>query len=343
MGQTATPPAAPAADSVPTLNNWSLASASPAPTTAAPSAAPAAAAEAKTSWADRKPDYQLEIRVDSLDEANKSLVSLFADAGWSADRKEAGHGEFRKGGVDSAQKAQAPVTMRYYSVASGGGETTWYILTDRDSISRFASRLAQSTQLAVTHGSSTEFQPIAQIQDRLRQDKNAQGLALGGTVTGSGAGGPGGTGGGAANLAAEKAQTKAPAKTEGKDATSAPIDDTASKIDNLEINGFAGQVATATPTQQAGAAPSAPLAQTQGKGGAADKPAEGFGEVAKARGAAQQAHGLEEAAKPAPTDSEKVLLVIHVRTVAAEAALMHLAAPAAADQAAPAEAAPAAK
>ena len=282
----------------------------------------------------------MEIRVDSLDEANKSLVSLFANAGWSADRKEAGHGEFRKGGVDTAQKETAPASKySYYSVASGGGETTWYILTDRDSISRFASRLAQSTQLAVVPGSSTEFQPIAQIQDQLRRDKQPGSLALGGTVTGSGAGG---AGGGAANLAeAEKVQTKAPAKTEGKDATSAPIDNTASKIDNLEINGFAGQVATATPTQQAGAAPSAPLAQTQGKGGAADKPAEGFGEVAKARGAAQQAHGLEEAAKPAPTDSEKVLLVIHVRTVAAEAALMHLAAPAAADQAAPAEAAPA--
>jgi hypothetical protein len=142
---------------------------------------------------------QLVIQSESTAEADQGLVELFRAAGWqslASDRRDrwSGSGEPEKpqaqqtevgrrsepaaGKVLSEEISQpAAAGAYYYRPAAAGvyykavrnGENVWLVLADRDSISRFGSRLAQARGLTVAAASSTEFRVIRGLQDQLRQ------------------------------------------------------------------------------------------------------------------------------------------------------------------------------
>ena len=149
-------------------------------------------------------DNQLIIRADSHDEADRRLVQLFEATGW---RPLAAAGE-RERSVSRAgvsqdegaepQKPPAAVSAGAVSVTSpekgqppagpgapGGvywqvshnGEQVWLVLADRDSLSRFGSRLAQIQGMDVDADSSTEFRAIARLQQELKESLGRQAVA----------------------------------------------------------------------------------------------------------------------------------------------------------------------
>ena len=152
----------------------------------------------------RAADNQLIIRVDPRDEADRRLVQLFKATGWrslapigerqrSVSRLEVlqdERGEPRKPpAAVSAGFASPPPAEKgrplggpaapggVYWQASRNGEQVWLVLADRDSLSRFGSRLAQVEGMDVDADSSTEFRAIARLQQQLKHSLARQAVA----------------------------------------------------------------------------------------------------------------------------------------------------------------------
>ena len=149
-------------------------------------------------------DNQLIIRADSRDEADRRLVQLFMATGW---RPLAPTGERERSvsrlevlqdkgaepqkppaavsagaaSLPPAEKGQPPAAAGapggVYWQVSHNGEQVWVVLADRDSLSRFGSRLAQVQGMDVDADSSTEFQAIARLQQELKQSLGRQAVA----------------------------------------------------------------------------------------------------------------------------------------------------------------------
>ncbi|MBE3097966.1 MAG: zf-HC2 domain-containing protein [Planctomycetes bacterium] len=149
-------------------------------------------------------DNQLIIRADSPDEADRRLVQLFMATGW---RPLAPTGERERSvsrlevlqdkgaepqkppaavsagaaSLPPAEKGQPPAGPGapggVYWQVSHNGEQVWVVLADRDSLSRFGSRLAQVQGMDVDADSSTEFQAIARLQQELKQSLGRQAVA----------------------------------------------------------------------------------------------------------------------------------------------------------------------
>jgi hypothetical protein len=143
---------------------------------------------AATGDALRTADNQLVLRVDSPDEADRNLVDLFKDAGWHAlavDRQRAAlkqeaavNGRWSRDDQAAPQAEQLDMKKLapggVYYRATRNGENVWLVLADRDSISRFGSRLAQAQGLTVAAESSPEFRAIRGLQDQLRNSEYAK-------------------------------------------------------------------------------------------------------------------------------------------------------------------------
>ena len=143
---------------------------------------------AATGDALRTADNQLVLRVDSPDEADRNLVELFKDAGWHALAVDRQHAALKQeaavNGRWSRDDPAAPQAEKsdmkelapggVYYRATRNGENVWLVLADRDSISRFGSRLAQAQGLTVADGSSAEFLPIRGLQEQLRESQPAK-------------------------------------------------------------------------------------------------------------------------------------------------------------------------
>jgi hypothetical protein len=143
---------------------------------------------AATGDALRAADNQLVLQVESPDEADRNLVELFKAAGWHAlavdrassalNKEEAQEGWGAREGRSSSQAEgygmkRLPPGGVYYR-ATRNGENVWLVLADRDSLSRFGSRLAQTQGLAVGMESSSEFLPIRGLQVQLRDSEYAK-------------------------------------------------------------------------------------------------------------------------------------------------------------------------
>jgi hypothetical protein len=202
-------------------------------------------AEAKKA-ADGQPDYQLVIRADSVDAANKMLKVLFAASGWSASDAAEWKDSAKVFGYTADQRRSISATDSYVEAASEG-EATWYIVTDRASVSRFADRLGQWPQLAVAGGSSEAFQATARQQDLYRRALASEGVV---TINhsaspGSGAGGvvastgTAARGGAAATTSDINAWQKAP-DTAGQAAAAKPA----------PVGEVRGQTETASPAAE---------------------------------------------------------------------------------------------
>jgi anti-sigma factor RsiW len=134
-------------------------------------------------------DNQLVLQVASADEGAKNLQKLFAENGWRAAATATGSGEMHgsltqagTGLVPDAESArpakggpakELPASGIYY-LTSNGNEPTWLVLADRDSLSQFASRLAQLPALAVSPGTSRQFQAVADLQKAAQEGLMAQ-------------------------------------------------------------------------------------------------------------------------------------------------------------------------
>jgi hypothetical protein len=143
---------------------------------------------AATGDALRTADNQLVLRVDSPDEADRNLVELFKDAGWHALAVDRQHAALKQeAAVNGRWSRDDPAAPRaeqldmkklapggVYYRATRNGENVWLVLADRDSISRFGSRLAQAQGLTVADGSSAEFLPIRGLQEQLRESQPAK-------------------------------------------------------------------------------------------------------------------------------------------------------------------------
>jgi hypothetical protein len=152
----------------------------------------------------RAADNQLILRADSPDEADRRLVQLFRANGWwslapteERQRFVSGHkvsqdegGEPRKppaagptgaGPQPPPEKGQptagpgAPGGV--YWQASRNGAQVWLVLADRDSLSRFGSRLAQVDGMDVDGDSSPEFRAIARLQQQWKESLGRQAVA----------------------------------------------------------------------------------------------------------------------------------------------------------------------
>ena len=136
-----------------------------------------------TSEALRAADNQLVLSVESPDEADRNLVELFKAAGWHAltvdrdrsalNKEEGARGRGAGDGRPLAEVEENLVERRLppggvYYRATRNGEDVWLVLADRDSLSRFGSRLAQAQGLSVGAGSSAEFLAIRGLQSQLR-------------------------------------------------------------------------------------------------------------------------------------------------------------------------------
>jgi len=137
---------------------------------------------AATGDAIRAADNQLVIRAESPDAADRSLVELFKAAGWrplAVDRASSFADEERENRLGAGDYAYGPAATEHFTraIPPGGvyyratrdGEDVWLVLADRDSISRFGSRLAQAQELTVAAESSTDFRAIRGLQEQLRR------------------------------------------------------------------------------------------------------------------------------------------------------------------------------
>jgi anti-sigma factor RsiW len=131
-------------------------------------------------------EYQLVLVADSRREGSQALQQMFQSNGWqavSAGKTDAGLGAMKRmaedrgaaaggqagGGTGAARAgggagAAKPLPSGLYYAASNGAEDTWVVLTDRDSLSRFGSRLLLAQDLSVAPDSSVEFRPLAKEQ-----------------------------------------------------------------------------------------------------------------------------------------------------------------------------------
>jgi hypothetical protein len=136
----------------------------------------------------REAGNQLVLRVESPDQADRSLVELFKAAGWrplavdrersALKRTEEENSRGVAGGDPSAKAGNYEVRKlvpggAYYR-ATRDGENVWLVLADRDSLSRFGSRLAQAQGLTVSAGSSADFLAIRQLQSQIRESQSAK-------------------------------------------------------------------------------------------------------------------------------------------------------------------------
>jgi anti-sigma factor (TIGR02949 family) len=149
-------------------------------------------------------DNQLILRADSPDEADRRLVQLFRANGWWSlaptgerersvsragvsqdERGEPGKppaaGSAGAGPLPPPEKGQptagpgAPGGV--YWQASRNGAQVWLVLADRDSLSRFGSRLAQVEGIDVDGDSSPEFRAIARLQQQWKESLGRHAVA----------------------------------------------------------------------------------------------------------------------------------------------------------------------
>ncbi|MBM4017395.1 MAG: hypothetical protein FJ288_03560 [Planctomycetes bacterium] len=126
---------------------------------------------------------QLVIQAESLAEADRRLVGLFEAGGWrpasTALGSTAGRGEPRQEAALEKRRGGEPYYLDesdegrpgVYYLASRNGEAVWLVLADRDSLSRFGSRLAETPGMNVRAESSPEFRAIARLQQELRSQE----------------------------------------------------------------------------------------------------------------------------------------------------------------------------
>ena len=146
-------------------------------------------------------DNQLIIRADSPDEADRRLVQLFRANGWwslapTGERQRFVSGQKawqNEGGEPRKPPAAGPAGAEplpppekgqptagpgapggVYWQASRNGAQVWLVLADRDSLSRFGSRLAQVEGMDVDSDSSTEFRAIARLQQQWKESLGRQ-------------------------------------------------------------------------------------------------------------------------------------------------------------------------
>jgi anti-sigma factor RsiW len=141
----------------------------------------------------REAGNQLVLRVESPDQADRSLVELFKAAGWrplAVDRERSAlkrtEDENSRGvaGRDPSAKAghyevRKLVPGGVYYRATRNGENVWLVLADRDSLSRFGSRLAQAQGLTVSAGSSADFLAIRELQSQIRESQSVKAVPSG--------------------------------------------------------------------------------------------------------------------------------------------------------------------
>jgi len=126
----------------------------------------------------RRADNQLVVRARTVDEANGELFRLFEANRWrpvtlAADVRQRGMGDTSTKSFDKVadqRTTDLQAAPGIYYLASRGAETTWVIVTDRDSLSRFGGQLAQSSGITVDTGSSGDLgRAVSQLQSELRQ------------------------------------------------------------------------------------------------------------------------------------------------------------------------------
>ena len=130
-------------------------------------------------------ENQLIIQAGAREAAEARLRGLFEASRWSPlaateapgaaaapavrrDKKNAA--EFALRDDSGAKPAAAPPgrgPAGYYWLAHRDGEDTWIVITHRDELSRFASRLAEAADLVVAYGSSEPLVAIRRLQERL--------------------------------------------------------------------------------------------------------------------------------------------------------------------------------
>jgi hypothetical protein len=150
--------------------------------------------------------YQLVLVADSRREGSQALQQMFESNGWqavSSGKADADLGAMKRmaddsgaaaggqaGGGTGAARAGAgwaagaakPLPSGVYYAAPNGAEDTWVVLTDRDSLSRFGSRLLLARHLSVASDSSAEFLPLAKEQTKQRlmiETKDSRSIAAG--------------------------------------------------------------------------------------------------------------------------------------------------------------------
>jgi len=152
----------------------------------------------------RAADNQLILRADSPDEADRRLVQLFRANGWrplvpteERQRFVSGHKVSQDEGreprkppaagpagaepLPPPEKGQPPAAAGapggVYWQVSRNGEQVLLVLADRDSLSRFGSRLAQVEGMDVDADSSPEFRAIGRLQQQLKESMGRHAVA----------------------------------------------------------------------------------------------------------------------------------------------------------------------
>jgi hypothetical protein len=139
-------------------------------------------------------ENQLIIQASSRPEASARLVGLFEASRWSPLGEAAARAAGREKGGQAAleptdqselgtrspwrlasrenselgtRKTAPSAPAGYYFLAQRDGEDTWVVITHRDQLSPFASRLAGTDGLTVAYGSSEPLVAIRRLQERL--------------------------------------------------------------------------------------------------------------------------------------------------------------------------------
>jgi hypothetical protein len=294
--------------------------------------------EAATGDAVRDAGSQLVLQAESSEAADRNLVELFKASGWrplavdrerAADKVETTTFRLRREApaADAAGTvAGGPAAGGVYYRATRNGEDVWLVLADRDSISRFGSRLAQAQGLTVAGESSAEFRAIRWLQEQLRQQSElAKAEKFGGRsldlkhFSAAAAAAPP-----AAPLGVPAAApSAAPAGTSGREQPASRSPAVGAEARKLGVTSGGGRQSGGGGGAESGVAGGAPLMGTT----ASFKAKTEEESQSQAEGLQAGAHDAKPQTGPAPAD--RILLVIRVQPVLASRAEAERAAPAA--------------
>jgi hypothetical protein len=132
-------------------------------------------------------EYQLVLMTDSRRKGDQALEQLFRANGWQAvDRANAeamrstgvsrpeGTTGFAGYGWGSARAHAVEGPRGVYYAARQNGEDVWVVLTDLNSLNRFAGQVAEADNLTVSRDSSRPFQGVRTLQEDLRHQAAVQ-------------------------------------------------------------------------------------------------------------------------------------------------------------------------